>query len=88
VTNGFSVIAQAAHPAIVAAWPRSGKWKIVQERKLQEGRSARVKRGSYSPSELGMFGTQPRRMVASLRYVGGPVPRADVGRARLLWNGR
>jgi len=91
-TNGYSLIAQAGHPAVLAGAPRHGDCSITGKR-VVEKYGARKREGGIRDGDhyrrwgKAMFSPQIRG-TASIKYTGQPVPPHQVAQARLLWHVR
>jgi len=75
-TNGLGLRTTPTHPAQVASRMHSPNWEMVRERKVR-----RAIHWRHQTTQ-----TRLAQMTASFRYIGGPVPPAEVAQARLLWH--
>lgn len=85
-TNGYGARTCTAHPGLIRARRRSPLWRMD---KLGRRRHS-LARPTMSGLKMSgsMHSLSNRRMTASFRYIGGPVPPHEVAAARMMWNGR
>ena len=70
---GFDYIESSAHPAVIRVNAKDPNWKMIRKPRMSIKQPARKDKGAYRKA----IATNLFRNLATFRYIGPPLPRAD-----------